>query len=91
MNCFNPFQPEVMDVDALLPRYRGRLAFHGGLSTQRTLPYGTPEQVVAETRRLLDLGRDGGYIFAPAHAVEGDVPLENMLAMIDTVQSQTLL
>ena len=41
LNCFNPFQPEVMDVYALLPRYRGRLAFHGGLSTQRTLPYGS--------------------------------------------------
>ena len=39
-------------------------------------------------RRLLELGRDGGYIFAPAHDVEGDVSLENMLAMIETVQSQ---
>ena len=38
LNCFNPFQPEVMDVAALLDKYRGRLAFHGGLSTQRTLP-----------------------------------------------------
>jgi len=88
VNCFNPFQPEVMDVHSLLPRYRGRLAFHGGLSTQRTLPFGTVEDVKAETRRLLDLGRDGGYIFAPAHDVEGDVPLENMLAMIEVVQGQ---
>ena len=88
LNCFNPFQPEVMDVYALLPRYRGRLAFHGGLSTQRTLPFGTPDDVRRETRRLLELGREGGYIFAPAHDVEGDVPLENMLAMIETVQNQ---
>lgn len=88
LNCFNPFQPEVMDVDALLPRYRGRLAFHGGLSTQRTLPYGTAEEVRRATQHLLDLGRDGGYIFAPAHDVEGDVPLENMLAFIETVQAQ---
>jgi len=88
LNCFNPFQPEVMDVYALLPRYRGRLAFHGGMSTQRTLPFGTTEDVLAESRRLLELGRQGGYIFAPAHDVEGDVPLENMLAMIDLVQRQ---
>lgn len=85
---FNPFQPEVMDVHSLLPRYRGRLAFHGGLSTQRTLPFGTVDDVRAEVRRLLELGREGGYIFAPAHDVEGDVPLANMLAAIELVQSQ---
>ncbi|HEX7568259.1 MAG TPA: uroporphyrinogen decarboxylase family protein [Anaerolineaceae bacterium] len=88
VNCFNPFQPEVMDVMALLTNYRGRLAFHGGLSTQRTLPYGTVVDVVAESRRLLDHGRAGGYIFAPAHDVEGDVPLANMLAFIQVAQSQ---
>jgi uroporphyrinogen decarboxylase len=89
LNSFNPFQPEVMDVYSLLPRYRGRLAFHGGLSTQKTLPFGSVEDVRREVRRLLELGRDGGYIFAPAHDVEGDVPLENMLAAIETVQQQT--
>jgi len=88
LDCFNPFQPEVMDVDALVPRYRGRLAFHGGLSTQRTLPFGSPDAVRAEVRRLLELGRQGGYILAPAHDVEGDVPLENMLAMIEVVHQQ---
>jgi uroporphyrinogen decarboxylase len=41
-----------------------------------------------ETETLLELGRDGGYIFAPAHDVEGDVPLENMLAFIEVVQRQ---
>ena len=88
LNCFNPFQPEVMDVEALLKKYRGRLAFYGGLSTQRTLPYGTPQDVRNETRWLLELGRQGGYIFAPAHSVQGDVPLENMLAFIETVRRQ---
>jgi uroporphyrinogen decarboxylase len=88
VQCFNPFQPEVMDVHALLPAYRGRLAFHGGLSTQRTLPFGTVTEVQAEVRRLLAAGREGGYLFAPAHDVEGDVPLENMLAAIELVQQQ---
>jgi len=88
LNCFNPFQPEVMDTAGLLRKYRGRLAFFGGLSTQKTLPYGTAEDVRKETRRLLELGREGSYILAPAHAVEGDVPLENMLAFIDTAQEQ---
>ena len=88
LNCFNPFQPEVMDVFSLLKQYHGRLTFHGGLSTQRTLPYGSVEDVRHAVAHLLDAGREGGYIFAPAHAVEGDVPLKNMLAFIDMVQSQ---
>jgi uroporphyrinogen decarboxylase len=88
LSCFNPFQPEVMDVFALMEQYRGRLAFHGGLSTQRTLPLGTPADVREETNRLLEAGAGGGYIFAPAHDVEGDVPLENMLAFLETVQTQ---
>jgi uroporphyrinogen decarboxylase len=88
LNCFNPFQPEVMDTRALLQQYRGRLTFHGGLSTQRTLPYGSAEEVRKETLRLLALGADGGYILAPSHAVEGDVPLENMLAFIDAAKGQ---
>jgi len=88
LNCFNPFQPEVMDVERLLAQYRGRLAFHGGISTQRTLPFGTVDDVRAETRRMMARGAEGGYILAPAHDVEGDVPLENMLAMIEEVQGQ---
>jgi len=89
LNCFNPFQPEVMDVEALIKQYRGRLAFHGGLSTQKTLPYGSVQDVRKETRWLLELGKEGSYILSPAHAVEGDVPLENMLAFIELAQQQT--
>ncbi|MCH7556905.1 MAG: uroporphyrinogen-III decarboxylase-like protein [Planctomycetes bacterium] len=89
LNCFNPFQPEVMDVFDLMKRYKGRLAFHGGLSTQQTLPYGSAEDVKRATAKLLKAGNNGGYIFAPAHAVEGDVPLENMLAFIDVLHAQS--
>ena len=88
VNCFNPFQPEVMNVTSLMQQYRGRLVFHGGLSTQKTLPYGSSEDVRKETEYLLDLGRKGGYIFAPAHDIEGDVPVENILTLIEIVQQQ---
>ena len=88
LRVFNPFQPEVMDVASLMQEYRGRLAFWGGISTQRTMPYGTPKDVRAEVRRLMAHGREGGYILSPAHSLEGDVPLENLLALVSEVQGQ---
>jgi uroporphyrinogen decarboxylase len=88
MDNFNPFQPEVMDIYGLLASYRGRLTFHGGLSTQRILPFGSPDEVRFECDRLLSAGADGGYIFAPSHDVEGDVPLENMLIFIEKAKNQ---
>jgi len=88
LNMFNPFQPEVMDVFALKKEYHGRLAFHGGMGTQKLMPLGTPDDVRDMTQRLIGAGSDGGYVFAPSHAVPPDVPPENILAMMEVLRSQ---
>ncbi len=89
VDMFNPFQPEVMDIVDIKKRYGGRIAFYGGMSTQNILPYGSPQDVREETRRLIDIiGAGGGYVFSPAHDTPKDVPVENMLAMLDVLKSQ---
>ena len=88
LNCFNPFQPEVMDVFVVKKAYHGRLAFHGGMSIQKVLPFATREEVRRATQALLDAGKDGGYLFSPSHSVPYDVPPENLVAMMDVVRAQ---
>jgi uroporphyrinogen decarboxylase len=88
VNCFNPFQPEVMDVKSLLTQYHKKLSFWGGLSIQKTLPFGTVYDVINETRSLLEAGKNGGYILSPSHSVEGDTPIENIIAFIEATKSQ---
>jgi uroporphyrinogen decarboxylase len=89
VDVFNPFQPEVIDVFAAKARYGAQLSFFGGISTQRLLPYGTPAEVRDGVRRLLEVvGRDGGYIAAPAHAIPADARPENVVAMLEVLHAQ---
>ena len=89
LDVFNPFQPEVIDVFEAKRDFGDRLSFFGGISTQRLLPYGTVAEVRDQVRRLLaEVGRDGGYIAAPAHAIPGDARPENIAAMIEVLQDQ---
>ena len=89
LNCFNPFQPEVIDVFEAKRKYRGRLAFYGGISTQKTLPYATPSQVREEVKRFIaEVGEGGGLIAAPAHDIPGDAKPENIMAMLEVLREQ---
>jgi uroporphyrinogen decarboxylase len=72
------------EPDVLKREYGGDITFYGAISTQTTLPHGTPEQVRAEVReRVRVLGKGGGYICSSDHSVMPDVPFENIVAMID--------
>lgn len=74
-----------MDAAALKRQYGDRLCFHGGIGVQKLLPFGTPEQVREETYALMrTLGKNGGYIAAPAHAVQAGTPPANIVAMLET-------
>jgi uroporphyrinogen decarboxylase len=76
-----------MDAGALKAAAGNRLAFHGGISVQQLLPFAAPDEVRAETARLMRvLGRGGGYIAAPSHAVQAGTPPENIAAMLETVR-----
>jgi len=79
------FNAEGMDPTALKRDYGDRLCFEGGVSVQKTLPFGTSEEVVEEVReRIAVLGKDGGYILGPSHAIQAGTPPENIVAMFDT-------
>jgi uroporphyrinogen decarboxylase len=89
VNMVTPLQAEALDFNYLKREYGKDLTFWGGVSTQKTLPYGTPDDVRTETReRIRVLGKGGGYILAPSHELQGDIPLENMLAFIDEARHQ---
>ena len=72
-----------MDPAAVKKEYGDRLSLWGGLGTQTTLPFGTPETVRDTCRDLIrTMGEGGGFVLAPSHVVEPEVPWENIMAMI---------
>ena len=73
-----------MDPAGLKREFGDRLAFHGGISIQQTLPFGEGEEVRAEVRaRIAALAPGGGYILGTAHNLQADVPVENALALLN--------
>ena len=88
LDIFNPFQPEVMDPYEIKQQFGDELTFFGGMSVQKLLPFGTPQEIRDETCRLMEqVGRGGGFIIAPSHDMPGDIPIENMVAFIETVRN----
>ena len=88
IDILNPIQHICpgMDRDALQRDFGSQVLFHGGVDNQRVLPFGSVDDVKNETRICLEtLGRAGGYVCCSCHNVQAGTPVENILAMIETV------
>lgn len=90
IDIINPVQVSAAGMDsAELKREFGRdiVFWGGGVDTQRVLGTGSPDDVRAEVRRRLDdLMPGGGFVFNTVHNIQGNVPVENLMAMWETVQ-----
>ena len=90
IDALNPIQVNARNMDParLKEEFGDRLAFWGGIDTQKVLPFGKPEEVRQEVRRVIDcMGRGGGYILAGVHNIQAEVPPENIVAMFDEGKS----
>ena len=86
LDVLDAMQPEPagMNPEAVKSEFGDRLTFCGLISTQQTLPFGTEAECRAEARHRLEvLGRGGGYIFSPAHCIQSDTPIGNVLAIYE--------
>ena len=84
IDVLNPLQPRAkgMDMARIKRVFGGEIAFHGGIDLQYTLSSGTKQDVIEEVQqRCRILGEGGGYICAPAHYIQNDVPTENIIAL----------
>ena len=86
LDVLQSLQPEAagMDAAALKAEFGDRLCFQGGVCIQKTMPFGTRDEIRAAVKRLADvMGPGGGYIFGTSHNVQADVPVENVRTLMD--------
>ena len=88
INILNPIQWRCgeWDLNWLKNEYGEKLCFHGGIDNQHTLPFGSPEDVKSEVRRIKSsLGKNGtGLIIGPCHNIQANTSIENILALYST-------
>ena len=88
-DVFNPVQTSAagMDPQTLADQFGDQITFWGGgVDTQHTLPFGTPEEIRDQVRQRMQIfGRGGGFVFNPIHNVQAGVPVENLIALYAAV------
>jgi uroporphyrinogen-III decarboxylase len=89
-DILNPVQLSAakMDPKRLKEEFGDHFTFWGGgVDTQKTFPFGTPDEVKEEVRRMIEIfSPGGGFVFNAVHNIQPHVPVENMLAMFETVR-----
>jgi len=89
-DILNPVQISAKDMDPLkLKKNYGKyLTFWGGgVDTQKTLPFGTSYQIKEEVKKLINIfNNDGGFVFSSIHNIQANIPIENIIAMIEVIQ-----
>lgn len=87
VDILNPLQTtagKMANLAELKRRYGKNLVFCGGIDTQRLLPFGSPQEVRQEVRRVIEhLAPGGGYFLAAVHTILDDTPPKNILAMVE--------
>lgn len=95
LDCLNPLQLSAngMDAATIKANYGDKFTFWGGgVDTQHTLPFGTPEEVRRQVRERIDiLSKDGGYVFNTIHNIVANVPPENLIAMYEEASGRKLI
>ena len=90
VDILNPIQTsagKMSDLHTLKTQFGKDIVFCGAIDTLQILPFGTPQQVRDEVKRIISiLGEGGGYMLGAVHTVMNDVPAENVLAMVDAVE-----
>jgi uroporphyrinogen decarboxylase len=87
LNILNPLQPECLDIDKVYKDFGHILSFDGTIGTQSTMPWGTPADVRARVREVIEkYGKNGGLFISPTHVLEPEVPLANIDALVAAVK-----
>jgi uroporphyrinogen decarboxylase len=77
-----------MEPESLFTHFGDKISFHGAIDEVDLLPHASPDQIFEETTRIMSiLGGNGGYIVSPSHQVQGDTPVENLLAVYQAVKN----
>lgn len=89
VDILNPVQisAAMMEPKLLKKKYGDRITFWGAVDVQQFLPQANKDEIMHQVTELKDvLGKDGGYVMAPAHNMQSDIPPENIAAWVEAVK-----